>query len=560
MRDQKKKRVRQAHSSNRRSAHSAKEHLDFVSIVDRYKDAVVNIEVTQAVNQNARPLPFPFNLPMFNTPGMQPKAMNIGTGFIFDKRGYILTNEHVIHGSSQVNVKLFGKGKTIPAKVVGTHYQHDLAVLKVNLPHEVPVLRLGESSDVKVGEWVIAIGKPMVQFSHHQGDEIMSAEWSEAMPGVRLREATLTFGADKRYATFDRTGRLLFLTEPGRAIRRGLDHRMVESLERPYGRSYRDLAEVEKRELVEFVRAAVNRYLSSRKVAGEERERLLRVLAWTPEELAKDEANFRQVYLPISILPPDQYRTLVVQATEGCSYNRCLFCDFYRDRPFHIKSDAELAKHATDLAAFFGERLIDRSGVFLGDGNALVIPTRRLLEMIEYLRQALPPTLLADGIATFMDTFSLERKSVKELRSLRDAGMRTVYVGFETGADDLRRFLLKQGTAEEAVAAMVALKRAGYQLAVILLVGAGGKRFAERHVKDTLAALSRLPLERGDLVYLSPFVEPEDTGYQEAISSSGIEALSAEALRAQYEWLRQALAAMHPGIRVTLYAISQHLY
>ncbi len=171
---QKKKNKRSLNSTKSRTLnHNANGYLDFVSIVDRYKDAVVNIEVTQATNPSTpRNLPFPFNLPMFNTPELQPRAMNIGTGFIFDKRGYILTNEHVIHGSSQVHVKLYGKGKVLPAQVVGTDYQHDLAVMKVALPHEIPVLKLGDSKEVKVGEWVIAIGKPIVPICHNEGDDI----------------------------------------------------------------------------------------------------------------------------------------------------------------------------------------------------------------------------------------------------------------------------------------------------------------------------------------------------------------------------------------------------
>ena len=160
-------------SKSKASKINSNSYLDFVSIVDRYKDAVVNIEVTQAANSSTpRNLPFPFHLPMFNSPELQPRAMNIGTGFIFDKRGYILTNEHVIHGSSQVHVKLYGKDKVLPAQVVGTDYQHDLAVLKVTLPHEITVLKLGDSKEVKVGEWVIAIGKPIVPICHNEGDDI----------------------------------------------------------------------------------------------------------------------------------------------------------------------------------------------------------------------------------------------------------------------------------------------------------------------------------------------------------------------------------------------------
>ena len=169
LRNQKKKRLRTRRVGRRQPMVSANGQLDVVGIVDRYKDAVVNIEVAQAKSQSPQALPFPFNLPMFNTPDLQPRAVNIGTGFIFDKRGYILTNEHVIHGASQVHVKLFGKKKVIPASVVGTHYHHDLAVIKVTLPHEVPILQLGDSSDVKVGEWVIAIGNPNVQFATKTG-------------------------------------------------------------------------------------------------------------------------------------------------------------------------------------------------------------------------------------------------------------------------------------------------------------------------------------------------------------------------------------------------------
>ncbi len=379
-------------------------------------------------------------------------------------------------------------------------------------------------------------------------------------PVATMREATLTIGADKKYATFDRTGRLLFYTEPGKAVRRGLDHRMVESAEGEWGRSYRELNQAEKNEMIEALREGIRSYSSSADIDVILREKLEQIGAWTSEKLARDGDQFHIMYRPISILPPDQYRSLVVQVAEGCSYNRCLFCDFYRDRPFHIKSEQELTLHLALLKAFFAERLQDRSGVFLGDGNALVIPTERLQSIIHLLKRELPSTLFESGIATFMDTFSLERKSLEELRRLREEGMQIVYVGFETGADPLRDFLRKQGTADEALTAMITLKQAGYQLAVIVLVGAGGKEYADRHVKDTLSVLAKLPFTRGDLIYLSPFVEPDNTGYTETATSAGLAALPEEELDAQYEFLRQELRSMHPEVKVTRYSILQHLY
>lgn len=133
--------------------------LDFVTIVDRYKHAVVNIEVEQEKIRSRTSL-FPFGAP-WELPENAPQALNIGSGFIFDRRGYILTNEHVIHGASRVSVQMLGREKPILAKLVGTNYEHDLAVLKITMPRTIPVLQLGRSKDVRVGEWVLAVGNPL---------------------------------------------------------------------------------------------------------------------------------------------------------------------------------------------------------------------------------------------------------------------------------------------------------------------------------------------------------------------------------------------------------------
>ncbi|PWI59045.1 S1C family serine protease [Sulfoacidibacillus thermotolerans] len=134
--------------------------LDFVTIVERYKSAIVGIEVTQESPRTKSTL-LPYGFPWDTLPSQEPQALNIGTGFVFDPRGYILTNEHVIHGATKVMVQMLGKQKPIAARVVGTNYEHDLAVLKVTLPKNISVLRLGHSKDVKVGEWVLAVGNPL---------------------------------------------------------------------------------------------------------------------------------------------------------------------------------------------------------------------------------------------------------------------------------------------------------------------------------------------------------------------------------------------------------------
>jgi S1-C subfamily serine protease len=119
---------------------------------------VVGIEVVQEQSANR---PFVFGLPWERPVSPSQRTINIGTGFIFDPRGYILTNEHVIHGASQVLLRLYGKKKPVRARVVGTDYKHDIAILKADIDVPETVLKVGRSKDVRVGEWVVAIGSPL---------------------------------------------------------------------------------------------------------------------------------------------------------------------------------------------------------------------------------------------------------------------------------------------------------------------------------------------------------------------------------------------------------------
>lgn len=131
---------------------------NFTDLIERYKKAVVGIEVVhEPQQQRFLGLGLPWERPSVPSG----RTVNIGTGFIFDRRGYILTNEHVIHGSSQVLLRLYGKRKPIPAYIVGTDYTHDIAILRADMAVPETVLKIGRSRDVRVGEWVVAIGSPL---------------------------------------------------------------------------------------------------------------------------------------------------------------------------------------------------------------------------------------------------------------------------------------------------------------------------------------------------------------------------------------------------------------
>ncbi|KXG78204.1 putative serine protease HtrA [Fervidicola ferrireducens] len=131
-------------------------------IIEKVEDAVVFIETT---TRSASVDPFfydPFFREFFgdNFPFSNPESKSVGSGFLISPDGYILTNHHVIEGATEVNVTVKGFSDPFKATVVGTDFELDLAVLKINSDKKLPYLNLGDSDKMRVGDWVIAIGNP----------------------------------------------------------------------------------------------------------------------------------------------------------------------------------------------------------------------------------------------------------------------------------------------------------------------------------------------------------------------------------------------------------------
>ncbi|MCS7220599.1 MAG: radical SAM protein [Anaerolineae bacterium] len=293
-----------------------------------------------------------------------------------------------------------------------------------------------------------------------------------------------------------------------------------------------------------------------------------RVLAWDWDALEADRERFLHVYKPIGILPPDQYLSLVLQATEGCSHNACTFCTFYRDRPFRIKTPEEFAAHIQSVLDFFGPAIALRRTVFLGDANALVIPFPRLKALFEVMNRMLPiapasPGIHAfAGVYSFMDAFHAHRKSAAEWRMLRERGLRRVYIGMESGDDGLLRFLNKPGSAEDVVSAVQRLKEAGVAVSVIILLGAGGELYFEAHIQGTIRAINAMPLEGGDLIYFSDLVELPGNAYTAIAQAAGIQPLSEQRMREQEHRMRTGFHWRNPSNppKLSRYDIREFLY
>ncbi|MEW6046465.1 MAG: radical SAM protein [Bacillota bacterium] len=369
---------------------------------------------------------------------------------------------------------------------------------------------------------------------------------------MRVREDWAEAGeGSRRLFTFDLAGRLVEAFVDGVGYRRGLDNRVLER--RPVrgaeGLSRRQRRWLSRREAEQLVEQAVETARSAARAGYP----ALKVMDWGA--LLADARRFRQVYRPIGILPPDQYLSVVLQLTAGCWYNRCTFCTFYRGQRFGVRSLDEFRRHMDEVKAFFGAGLLRRHTVFLGDANALVLATRRLVDCLEAVGEAFP----GREVFAFLDAFNGRRKGAAEWRQLAALGLRRVYIGLESGSDELLRFLEKPGTAADALATVQAMKAGGIGVGIILLLGAGGRLYAGEHVRRSTEIVNAMELGGGDQLYLSPLVVAPRSPYEERAKEAGAVPLSPAEVKGQADALLAGIR-LGRGARWSYYFIEEFLY
>jgi radical SAM family protein len=298
---------------------------------------------------------------------------------------------------------------------------------------------------------------------------------------------------------------------------------------------------------------------------------LERFLVWDAARLEEQRKAFASVYSPVTILPPDQYLTLVLQVTLGCHWNRCTFCDFYQATHFHIRSMEEFEQHVHAVKRFFGDAIRLRRSIFLGDANALILPQNRLIRVFDQINQEFcfadsssPMHLekpVFEGVNSFLDVFAGERKSEMDFRELKARHLKRVYLGMESGFDPLLAFLNKPANSAQASDLVARLKSAGLSVGLIVLIGAGGDRFADAHVEETTALIRKMPLGAEDMIYLSPLHVSPDSRYAHRAREAGIRALTPLEIEEQTERMRARLTSTRQANpKLARYDIREFVY
>lgn len=184
------------------------------------------------------------------------------------------------------------------------------------------------------------------------------------------------------------------------------------------------------------------------------------------------------------IRPPSEAYSLLLQVTVGCSHNRCTFCGTYRQKKFKIKPLERIEKDLLE-ASRYGR--IEK--LFLCDGDAVIIPQPRQIEILKLIRHYLPTV---ERIGSYANAKSILRKSEDELKELNELGLKILYLGMETGNAELLKKIDKGATREQFAEAAKRVKAAGIELSVTVILGIGGIEKSIEHAMDTASLLTAM--------------------------------------------------------------------
>jgi len=185
------------------------------------------------------------------------------------------------------------------------------------------------------------------------------------------------------------------------------------------------------------------------------------------------------------IRPPPEASSILLQVTLGCSHNKCTFCGTYKDKRFRIK-DNDVILSDIRFASKYMKR---QDRLFLMDGDALIIPQERLMWIFGKIKEHLP---WVKRVGAYANTKSISSKSIQELTELRENGLGMLYLGVETGDDEVRKKINKGASARHCLEMGKRVKNAGIELTVTVLLGIAGKEKSLDHARATGELISAI--------------------------------------------------------------------
>ena len=224
--------------------------------------------------------------------------------------------------------------------------------------------------------------------------------------------------------------------------------------------------------------------------------------------------------------PPSEARSLIIQVTVGCAHNRCTFCNMYRVKKFRVRTKEEIMKDLDECRDYYGPYV---SRVFFADGDALVVKTELLLELLAYVHKNFPYVERITSYGTAKDVLA---KSEEDLKALAAAGLEMVYIGAESGDDRVLEHIHKDVTAAQIAAAGQKLKRCGIKTSVTLISGLGGRKGIREHAIKSAELINQMNPEYASFLTLRLY---EGTQMNEEVKRGEMELITPDEIVEEME-------------------------
>lgn len=183
--------------------------------------------------------------------------------------------------------------------------------------------------------------------------------------------------------------------------------------------------------------------------------------------------------------PPSEANSFILRVTVGCSHNKCTFCCMYKDVQFKMRTKEEISRQIKAAAPY--KEFIKR--IFLADGDALILKTEYLLDILQEIKQTFPNL---QRVSTYASPKSILRKTDAELQALYEAGLKLAYYGLESGSDKVLTDVNKGVTAAESIEAGQKIVRSGMKLSIMVLIGLGGLADTREHARESARVVSAI--------------------------------------------------------------------
>jgi len=230
--------------------------------------------------------------------------------------------------------------------------------------------------------------------------------------------------------------------------------------------------------------------------------------------------------------PPSEARSLIFQVTLGCSWNRCRFCASYRTKEFLVRPFEEVEREVVEMSGCYP----DAGKIFLADGDPMAAPTDYLLKVLDLMNRRFPSL---ERISTYAGPTNLMAKTPEELRMLKERKLDLLYLGIETGNDELLKRVGKGATAEQIVEGSRKALQAGLRMSAFIILGLGGVAGSRAHAKDSARVVNRIGPQF--LATLTLMVGPDPRAYEEKVMGGGFRLVDRKQSLQELRWFVEDL-------------------